>query len=341
MFQRKLQRGRGFASGMRGILKAQSLRALLAGGVIALGFASPLWAQQKYAPTAPGSGPMFPPVPPTMTMPTQDIVPVQAIQPPAAGGDKVPEKVGGNPEAGPAPRSLGPWTSKQVRMPLMGVDGVPVLGTTPSPDRRTIEEFKKYVTGLIDPTNTLDLVTCRSRLMILREVPKRIQVGDENIAVYNLITPKEITIVGRNVGSTVMNLWFIDDTGKEKVLSYLVRVFPDPEAKERMERVYRALENEVNKIFPDSVVHLRLVGDKIVVTGQAHDAIEAVQIIRLIRGNAAGAGGDQNPRIPVDALKAQTRPGDPNYAVPGLENYEISSAANVVNVSCCAASCVN
>ena len=345
MFQRKHQRGRGFASGMRGILKAQSLRTLLAGGILALGFAGTLQAQptQDYIPTTPGSSPMFPPVPPVYALPAQNGVPVQAIQlaqaqAPAVGGDKVPEKVAPI-EAGPQPRSLGPWNSRQVRMQLMGVDGVPVLGTTPVPNKRTDEEFKKYVSGFIDPTNTLDLVTSRSRLIILKEVPKRIQIGDENIAVYNLITPKEITIVGRTTGSTVLNLWFVDDTGKEKVLSYLVRVFPDPEEKERLERIYRALENEVNKIFPDSVVHLRLVGDKIVVTGQAHDAIEASQIIRLIRGNSAGGGniGDNRAaagqgRIPVDSLKASARPGDPNYATPGLENYEVSSAANVINM---------
>jgi pilus assembly protein CpaC len=155
-------------------------------------------------------------------------------------------------------------------------------------------------------------------------------MGDESVAVYNLVTPKEMTMIGRAAGSTVLNMWFVDETGKETVLSYLVRVFPDPEAKDRLERVYKALEDEINRVFPDSVVHLRLVGDKIVVTGQAHDSIEATQIIRLIRANAPGA--DVNPNIPVDSILPIYRPGVDGTLVPGLENYGVHSRAEVINM---------
>lgn len=300
-------------------------------------------AQMPGAPATfqPGEMVQFPPVMPghvpTAQMspiphphvPLSQIVQTQGPGEPPIG--KAPEKVPGGVDTLPPPRpAQGPFGPRQVRLPLMSPEGVPLLGSTPVPNEQTIQKFKKYVERFVDPQNTLDLIKSRVRLVILKETPKRIQMGDESIAVYNLVSPREITMIGRATGSTVLNLWFVDDTGKEVVLSYLVRVFPDPEEKERLERVYKALEDEVNRVFPDSVVHVRLVGDKIIVTGQAHDSVEATQIIRLIRANAPGAA--TNPDIPVDSIRPVVRPGDPDVAVPGLENYQLHSRAEVINM---------
>lgn len=278
--------------------------------------------------------PTFLPGPPTNPMPLpQGIMQVQGQAPGVQDAQpaKPPEKIPGGVNELPPPRSsTSPFDKYQYRLPLMSPEGVPVFGTTPQPDSKTIELFKKYVEKFIDPANTLDLIKGRVRLIMLRETPKRIQMGDESVAIYNLVSPREITMIGRAAGSTVLNLWFADDQGRETVLSYLVRVFPDPEERERLERVYKALEDEVNKTFPDSVVHVRLVGDKIVVTGQAHDSIEATQIVRLIRANAPGA--QENPNIPVDSIYPFVRPGEPNVAVPGLLNYQIHSRAEVINM---------
>jgi pilus assembly protein CpaC len=280
--------------------------------------------QQKLQ--AASAGPTFSASPPQTQMPLpHGLLQVQAVDPAGKG----PEKIPGAAELPPPRNSNAPFDKYQYRLPLMSPDGVPVFGTTPIPNKKTVEEFKKYVERFVDPQNTLDLIKGRVRLIMLRETPKRIQMGDESVAVYNLVSPREITMIGRATGTTVLNLWFVDDQGKETVLSYLVRVFPDPEERERIERVYKALEDEVNRTFPDSVVHVRLVGDKIVVTGQAHDSIEATQIIRLIRANAPGAA--ENPNIPVDSIFPVQRPGE-QQAVPGLLNYQIHSRAEVINM---------
>jgi pilus assembly protein CpaC len=302
-------------------------------------------SQYPPLPSAPAAAQAFPPVPqmqqfppvpqmqqfppvPTFPPPAQNVVQAQAVQEPPMA--KQPEKIG-QADNLPPPRPVqSPFGPAQVRMPLMSPEGVPLLGTTPAPTAQTIEQFKKYIERFVDPQNTLDLVQSRVRLIVLKTPPKRIQMGDESIAVYNLISPTEITMIGRAAGSTVLNMWFIDENGKEIILSYLVRVFPDPEEKERLERVYKALELEINRVFPLSVVHLRLVGDKIVVTGQAHDSIDATQIIRLIRTNSPNAA--QNPNIPVDAIFPFVRPTDPNNAVPGLENYGLHSTAQIINM---------
>ena len=62
--------------------------------------------------------------------------------------------------------------------------------------------------------------------------------GDDKagIASYTVITEKELSIVGKKPGRTVLNLWFVDpkDAAKERVLSYLVQVFPDPQTQVRL-----------------------------------------------------------------------------------------------------------
>jgi len=57
------------------------------------------------------------------------------------------------------------------------------------------------------------------------------------VAAYNLVTPAEMTVVGRVTGSTVLNLWFTDEGGQQSVLSYLVRVFPPPGVSQSSYRV--------------------------------------------------------------------------------------------------------
>jgi pilus assembly protein CpaC len=340
-------RNRGTESGFWKGTPWRSL-VLCAASLAATMLTAPVQAQQYPGSVTPPPAPQYAPAPqanpqgaahsappqfqlpntvPTMNMGYPNgLVQVQGAGEPPLG--KNPEKVPGGGDLLPPPRSTnGPFGPNQIRMPLM--DGSQVLGTTPVPDSATIAKFKKYVEKFVDPQNTLDLIKSRVRLIILKETPKRIQMGDESIAVYNLVSPREITMIGRAAGSTVLNLWFVDDMGKEVVLSYLVRVFPDPEEKERLERIYKALEDEVNRVFPDSVIHVRLVGDKIVVTGQAHDSVEATQIIRLLRANAPGAAA--NPDIPVEGIRPVQRDGSDKLA-PGLENYQFHSRAEVINM---------
>src|SRR5262249_9102867 len=153
--------------------------------------------------------------------------------------------------------------------------------------KETLEEYGRFVDQFVDPRNTLDLVQNRTRLMILKQTPTRTQIGDERIAQLTVLAPKQLLLQGRQVGSTVLTLWFRDPRdNKEKILSYLVRVIPDPEQRKRLEAVYKALEEELNEAFPDSVIKLTLLGDKLAVSGQAKDIAEATQILRIVRANA-------------------------------------------------------
>lgn len=169
------------------------------------------------------------------------------------------------------------------------------LGSTPRPTPEVKAQFREYVEGIIDPSNTLDLIRGRPRILLFKSAPTRVQIADDETANYTVITPNELSVTGKAVGSTVLNLWFPDPKAPEgsRILSYLVRVLPDPEDKDRLDRIYKALELEINKAFPDSVVHIMLVGDKVVVTGEAKDIVECAQIMRIVSAHAPGGGGQR------------------------------------------------
>jgi pilus assembly protein CpaC len=239
------------------------------------------------------------------------------------------------PEAAPAPKLLPPYTPGAVRLPRLPGDPASV-GGTPRPTPETVADYKKYIKQVVVPETTMELAVGRTHLMVFQNPPRRIQIADETVAGYTLITPMELSMLGKEVGSTVLTLWFDDpaDPTKQKVLSYLVRVVPDPEAKERMERVYKALEAEINKAFPDSRVCLSLVGDKLMVCGQAKDIAEANAIVRIVQANAPG--GNQRERADLNAARIPV--GDPGAVGPdgvppvGLENYMVAGGLNVVNM---------
>jgi pilus assembly protein CpaC len=270
-------------------------------------------------------------VPPVVTLPNEPAKELPKVAP-AQPQPALPDiKEAKEPPVMPMPQPFGP---RQFRLPQL-CDTVKVVGTPPRPTPETVGRYGKFVKEFIDPEMTLDLVSNRTRLMVFKQVPKRIQIADESIAGYTLLAPTELSLLGRNVGITVLTLWFVDpqDAKKETILTYHVNVVPDPVQRERLERVYKALTDEINHAFPNSVVQLSLVGDKLVVSGHARDVAEATQILRIVRANAPFAQhNNQAPRtrdtalIPVDRQKPGREPGEanqPGLPPPGVENFEL------------------
>jgi pilus assembly protein CpaC len=273
-----------------------------------------------------------------------DKVPQPAEPAPAGGALQPMPPAGGAPRPGdavPMPRIL---PGSHPRLEVLPVGVKPPVGTTPEATPQVREKFKKYVGNFIDPEDTIEMVIGRPRLWYLKEAPFRIQVADERIMSYTIIgnRPTELSLLGQYVGSTVLNLWFgdRDDINKQTVLSFLVHVLPDPEAKERLERIYKALEDELNRAFPDAYICLFLVGDKLVVSGQAKDAIEAVKILQILRANAptqgvSNTGQPAAQNIPVSQVNLNLNgpypdiSGQPRQA---LENYLLQGETNIINM---------
>lgn len=212
------------------------------------------------------------------------------------------------------------------------------IGSTPKPDDKTLEKYRTFVESIDDPDNTLDLVVGRPRILQLKQAPVKFQTVDPSIADIEVIKEskdKAFFVLGKQAGTTVIALFFNDpaNPGKFRVLNYLVRVVPDPEAKSRVERVYKALEEEINKAFPDSVVRLCLIGDKLVVSGQAKDISQASKILQIVREQAP----QQTPpnKIPVDRIDVTLNqdPLNPDQTIAqGLQNFVVSGNANIINM---------
>lgn len=308
---------------------------------------------QAVLPAGQMAGPVMATLPPLLLSPDGTLTPVtlqQGAQPPggsAPGAAQPPAGPPGGGGMGPPPGALPqprpfpqlPFGEEKLRLPRLAGSGI--LGTTPIPTEKDLEQFRQFIEGVLDPRNTLDLIEGRARIILLKETPKRTQIVDESVANFRILEPdgKQMTIIGLKAGITVLNLWFTDPKQKDRdvILSYLVRVFPDPEAKERLEAVYKALEQEINRAYPRSRVRLTLIGDKIMVSGQAHDLIEAYQIIRIVGANAPGQqqqpGQQQRPSVPTSALTPTGNPFDPLRPgqTPGLEEFLTAGGPNVIN----------
>jgi pilus assembly protein CpaC len=111
-----------------------------------------------------------------------------------------------------------------------------------------------------------------------------------------------------------------------------VRVFPDPQAKERLERAYKALEDDINGHFKDCDIRLKVVGDKLVVTGRVRDFVQGGQILRILRANAE-AGGDVG-RLPVVPPIVPGAITDPTGATnpPPQESFVSAGGPFVINL---------
>jgi hypothetical protein len=172
------------------------------------------------------------------------------------------------------------------RLPLL--PGLPAELRDP-PQRPDVErEYSRFIEKTIDPELTLDLLVGRPRILTFKDTPTRIYLAQDTIASYDIISDTEIAVVGVAPGRTVLTIWMNDpdQPGKQRALSYLLRVSEDIGYKVQLEAVYRALEQEINRDFPDSFVHLSLIGDQLVVRGQAKDVIEATQILRIVAEHA-------------------------------------------------------
>ncbi|GIW98546.1 MAG: secretion system protein [Pirellulaceae bacterium] len=157
------------------------------------------------------------------------------------------------------------------------------------------QQQDRFIPKIIDPEQELNLLVGHPRILTFAEWATKPQVrlylADENIVRWDIISDTEVAVVGLQPGTTVLTIWFNDptaDSGK-RVLSFRVRVFEDPQFRATI----ADLERQIAELFPDSHVQLSIVHNRLVVRGQAKDAIEAAQILSLL---AQTRGGGQSAR---------------------------------------------
>jgi pilus assembly protein CpaC len=223
-----------------------------------------------------------------------------------------------------------------------------VFGQAPVPTLQDLDLYKRWVVGLDDPKFTFEVIVGRTRLLHLKEAPFRIQIGDTRIFDYTQLgPPTELLLQGTSVGTTTMFMWFGDrnEPSNQTVLAFQVNVLPDPDQKRRLEEIYKALQDEINRSFPDAYICLTLVGDKLVVSGEVKDAIEANHILRVL---SRGQQAQQAATSPVLSNPTGTtnfnlnltnpypigfQPGIPEGQLrPDLTNYILPGENNIINL---------
>jgi pilus assembly protein CpaC len=245
--------------------------------------------------------------------------------------------------AGVTAESIGPGNAPREPSRLRNLAGVPGL-SDPEPNPEVDRQYGEFIERTIDPQKTLDLIVDRPRILVFKEMPSRLYIAQETIASYEIISDTEIAIVGVGEGRTVLTIWVPDpvDPSKNKVLSYLVRVAEDPEYKERLEGIYAALEKEINRNFPDSFVKLALIGDQLVVRGQAKDVVEAAQIIRICEEHAPPSRKDQDDTKVSSITQTVFSPfanstqtgdfGEDGLSIERLAEAGLEGESNVINM---------
>ena len=168
------------------------------------------------------------------------------------------------------------------------------------------EEYARFADGQIAPRDTIEVVAGRAVVKVLWTKPRRIYVPSEEYATIQVVTDEQISIVGKKPGRTVLDLWFPDphspnDPSKDRTLSYMIVVLPETgqcelqrwQERKRLEaevEAYRAalkvLERQIKEAFPDSAVQLSMVGEQVVVRGEAKDVVEAAQILGIVAEHA-------------------------------------------------------
>ena len=210
----------------------------------------------------------------------------------------------------------------------------------PPPSEAAKARAGRFVESEIDPEIPLSLVLGRPKILRLADTPARIYIPDEQTIRTEVIdqeTGRELAVTGLRPGTTTMMLWFNDDDAPsgQSVVSYLVRVYEDP----ILAKPVGDLQAELNQKFPNSYVELDEIADRLIVRGQAPDAIEMSQILQVLagaRGVRPGVGRPANPvtvagafdflsaarPLPADTLPADTLLADTIGAIDPLQAEE-------------------
>ncbi len=207
---------------------------------------------------------------------------------------RLPSAIAPSAEAPAAPAFVVPPMARPIDdlVPARFQSGLPTELILPPPSDAARKRESRFVEAEIDPELPLSLVVGRPKILRLTDTPRRIFVPDEETIRAEIIdreSGRELAVTGLKPGTTTLMLWFDDkaDPSGQSIISYLVRVYEDPLLKRPLEEV----ERDVNQKFPDSFIELADVNGRLMVSGQAHDAIEMSQILQVLvaaRGVAAG-----------------------------------------------------
>jgi pilus assembly protein CpaC len=158
------------------------------------------------------------------------------------------------------------------------------------PTPQTETKLRTLIAEVLEPEVKMELTVHRSKLIRTKVPVTRFSITDPTTMDIVQFSPNEFELIGKKAGRTSFTLWF----GENQALRYMVTVLPGSES-EIAKIEYRKLQNKINEMFPNSMVQLIPIADKLIIRGQARDTAEAAQIMSVLtegRGGAStGAGG--------------------------------------------------
>ncbi len=144
----------------------------------------------------------------------------------------------------------------------------------------------------------MEIILRRSQLVITNSRIRRYAIADPSIIEFVTYSPTEVAIVGLELGTTTLTLWF---EGDEHPITYLVHTIQDPSLENQRRIDYGKLERKIAVLFPNSKVYLVPLSRKIIVKGEASDATEAANILSVIRGEVINFDGNLGGPQPYGA----------------------------------------
>jgi pilus assembly protein CpaC len=126
-----------------------------------------------------------------------------------------------------------------------------------------------------------------SQLVMSEQKIARIAVTSPDIVNFVQYSEKEVALIGLSVGSTDLTLWFENDPNP--VMYEITVTSGTPKASSPHGAIVE-VGQKLRTVFPRSRVQLIPVADQIVVKGQAYDATDAEQIMRILESQFGGKG---------------------------------------------------
>lgn len=161
--------------------------------------------------------------------------------------------------------------------------------------RKPLPSQIRSTPGIFDE---MEIIIRRSQLVITNSRIRRYAIADPSIIEFVTYSPTEVAIVGLELGTTTLTLWF---EGDESPITYLVNTIQDPNLEGQRRIDYGKLERKLAVLFPNSKVYLIPLSRKIIVKGEAADASEAAHILSVIRGEVINYSGNLGGPQPYGA----------------------------------------
>lgn len=201
------------------------------------------------------------------------------------------------PAANPAPASI--VTSEDLVQSPKVAELNPMVGDNVE---QALDEEENETVGpftIYRESEELKVIANRSIVLRTRYNLYRTAVVDPTICDIIQFNPRELSIVGRSVGSTHVTFWFEDGTFKP--VTFTVNTIPDPSIRDRRAEQFKILEKQIAKMFPNSKISFVLLANKLIIRGQARSAEEASEILRIVKEDIGHENGQYyNQAVSMD-----------------------------------------